>query len=156
MSSACSTPCRGRERCVVCVSTSSLSSFVIDGFDTLPRSMCGLRSHVIAVIACYCQVSGPVANTIAVMNVHTDCRRIWPAIARNAWSVLARYRYRRMSLTGSTPCRARCVVLVRTSSLSSHVIVRFPVMSLLLSPWAMFTPIVPGLGPLSRAMCGLC
>ena len=43
-----STPCRVCARCVVCVSTSSLSSLVIAGFDTLPRSMCGLRSHAIA------------------------------------------------------------------------------------------------------------
>ena len=151
-----STPCRARARCVVCASTSSLSSLVIDGFDALPRSMCGLRSHVIAVIACYCRVSGPAATTIAVRNVHTHCPRIRPAIAHNVWSVLARHRYRRLSLTGSTPCRARRVVFVRTSWLSLHVIVRFPVLSLLLSPWAMFTPIVPGLGLLSRAMCGLC
>ena len=103
-------------RCVVCVSTSSLSSFVIDGFDTLPRSMCGLRSHVIAVIACSCPVSGPVTTTIAVRNARTNCPRIWPAIARNVWSVLARHRYRRLSLTSLKPCRDRCVVLVRTPS----------------------------------------
>ena len=145
-----------RARCVVCVTTSSLSSFAIDGFDTLLRSMCGLRSHVIAGIASYCRVSGPVATTIAVRNVHTNCSRIWPAIARIVWSVLSRHRYRRLSLTGSTPCRARCVVFVRTSSLSSHVIIRFPALLLLLSPRGMFTPIVPRLGPLSRAMCGLC
>ena len=108
---------RYRARCVVCVSTPSLSSFVIDGFDTLPRSICSLRSHVIAVIAYYCRVSGLVATTIAVGNVHTDCPRIWPGIARHVWSALARHRCRRLSLTGSTPCRARCVVLVRTSSL---------------------------------------
>ena len=48
--------------------------------------------------------------------------------------------YSRLSLTGSTPCRARFVVLVRTSSLSSHVIVGFPALSLLLSPWGMSTP----------------
>ena len=143
-------------RCVVCVSTSSLSSFVIDGFDTLPRSKCGLHSHVVGVIACYCRVSGPVATTIAVRSVHADCPRIWPAIARDVWSVLASHCYRRLSLTGSTPCRTRCVVLVRTSSLSSRLIVGFPALSLLLSPWGMFTPIVPGFSPLSRAMCGLC
>ena len=145
-----------RARCVVCVTTSSLSSFAIDGFDTLLRSMCGLRSHVIAGIASYCRVSGPVATTIAERNVHADCPRIWPAIARNVWSVLARHRYRRLSLTSSTLCRARCVVLVRTSSLSCHIIVQFPALAPLLSPWGMFTPIVPGLDPLSRAMCGLC
>ena len=98
------------------VSTSSLSSFIIDGFDTLPRSMCGLRSHVIAVIACSCPVSGPVTTTIAVRNARTNCPRIWPAIARNVWSVLARHRYRRLSLTSLKPCRDRCVVLVRTPS----------------------------------------
>ena len=115
------------------VSTSSLSSFGIDGFDILQRSMCGLRSHVIAVISWYCRVSGPVA-TIAVRNIRTDCHRIGPNIARDVWSVLARHRYLRLSLTGSTSCRARCVVFVRMSSLSSHVIVGFPALSLLLSP----------------------
>ena len=54
-----------RARCMVCVGTSSLSSLVIDGFNTLPRSIRGLRSHVIVVIACYCRVSGPVVTTIA-------------------------------------------------------------------------------------------
>ena len=133
---------RYRARCVVCVSKSLLSSFVIDGFDTLPRSICSLRSHVIAVIAYYCRVSGLVATTIAVGNVHTDCPRIWPGIARHVWSALARHRCRRLSLTGSTPCRARarCVVCVSTSSLSSHVIVGFPALSLLLSLWGMSTP----------------
>ena len=136
-----STPCRARARCVVCVSTSSLSSLVIDGFDTLPRSraMCGLRSHVMAVVACYCRVSGPVATTIAVGNVHTDCPRIGPAIARDVSSVLARHRYRRLSLTGSTRCCARspCMVFVSTSSLSALVIYGFDIL------------------PCLRAMCGL-
>ena len=115
---------RYRAQYVVWVITSSLSSLVIDGFDTLPRSMRDLSSHVIAVIACYCPVSSPVATTIAVGNVHTDCPRIGPAIARDVWSVLARHRYRRLSLTCSTPCRARarCVVCVSPSSLSSLVI----------------------------------
>ena len=135
-----STPCRARAQCVACVSTSSISSLVIDGFDTLPRSMRGLSSHVIAVIACSCPVSSPVATAIAVSNVHIDCPRIGPAIARDVWSVLARHRYRRLSLTGSTPCRARarCVVCVNTSSLSSLVIDGFDTL------------------PRSRAMCGLC
>ena len=145
-----------RARCAVCFNTSPLSSFVIDGFDTLPRSMCGFRLHVIAVTASYGRVPGPVATTIAVGNDHTDCPRIWPAIESNVWSVLTRNRYCRLSLTGSTRHRARCVVLVRTSSLSLDDIVRSPVLSLLLSPRAMFTPIVPGLGPRSHPMCGLC
>ena len=145
-------PCRyyyRREECshrlspaqrVVCVSTPSLSSLVIAGFDTLPRSMRRLSSDVIAVIACYCPVSGPVATTIAVGNVHTDCPRIGPAIARDVWSVLARHRYHRLSLTCSTPCcaRTRCVVCVSTSSLSSLVIDGFDTL------------------PRARAMCGLC
>ena len=140
LSLARSTPCRARARCVVCFSTSSISSLVIDGFDTLPRSMCGLWFHVIAVIACYCRVSGPVATTIVVRDVHTDYPRIVLAIARVVWSVLARHRYRRLSLTGSTPCRARarCVVCVSTSSLSSLVSGVFD------------TP------PRSRAKCRLC
>ena len=131
---------RYRPQCVVCVSTSSRSSFVIDGFDTLPRSTRGLSSHVIAVIACSCPASSPVATAIAVSNVHIDCPRIGLAIARDAWSVLARHRYRRLSLTGSTPCRARarCLVCVNTSSLSSLVIDGFDTL------------------PRSRAMCGLC
>ena len=78
---------RARARRVVGVSTSSLSSLVIDGLDTLPCSMSGL---------------------------------------------------------------------VRTSSLPSPFIVRFPALSLLLSPGGMSTPIVPGLGPLSHGMCSLC
>ena len=133
-----STRCRARAQYVVCVSTSSLLSLVIDGFDTLPRSMCGLRSHVIAVIACLCMVFSPVAAAIAVGNVHTNW--IGPAIARVVWSVFTRHRYRRMSLTGSTPCcaRARCVVCVSTSSLSSLVSGVFD------------TP------PRSRAKCRLC
>ena len=115
----------------------SRSSFVIDGFDTVPRSMCGPRSHVIAVIACLCMVFSPVAAAIAVGNVHTNW--IGPAIARDVWSVLARHRYRRLSLTGSTPyrARARCVVCVSTSSLSSLVVDGFDTL------------------PRSRAMCGL-
>ena len=131
---------RYRTRCVVCVSTSSLSSLVIDGFDTLPRSMCGLRSHVIAVIACYCPVFSPVAKAIAVGNIYTNCPRIWPAIAHDVWSVLARHRCRRFSLTGSTPCCAcaRCVVCVSTSSLSSLVSGAFDT------------------SPRSCALCGLC
>ena len=135
-----STPCRARARCVVCVNTSSLSSLVINGFDKLPCSIRGLSSHVIAAIACYCPVSSPAATTIAVGNVHIDCPRIGPAIARDVWSALARHRYRRLSLTGSTPCRARtqCVICVSTSSLSSLVIDRFDTL------------------PRSRAMCGLC
>ena len=128
-----------RVRRLVCVSTSSLSSSVIDGFDTLPHSTRGLSSHVVAVIVCYCRVSGPFATTIAVGNVHTDCPRIGPAIARDEW-LLARHRYRRLSLTGSTPCRARarCLVCVSTSSLSSLVSGVFD------------TP------PRSRAKCRLC
>ena len=97
----CSTPCGARARYVVCVSTSSLSSIVIDVFDTLPRSraICG---NVIAIVASHCRVRHPAA------------------LARDMWSVLARHRYCRLSLTGLTRCRARCVVLVRTSSLSLH------------------------------------
>ena len=130
---------RYRARCVVCVSKSLLSSFVIDGFDTLPHSMRGLSSHVTAVIAYYSRVSGPVATTVAVGNAHTDCPRIGPAIARDEW-LLARHRYRCLSLTGSTPCRAcaRCVVCVSTSTLSSLVIDGFDTL------------------PRSRAMCCLC
>ena len=100
---------RYRARCVVCVSTSSLSSLVIDGFDTLPRAMRGLRSHVIAVIACYYPVSSPVATAIAAGNVHTDCPQIGPAIARDVWSVLARHRYRRLPLTCYTLPRSRAM-----------------------------------------------
>ena len=98
MSLTGSTPCRPRARCLVCVSTSSLSSLVIDGV------------------------------------------RHSAALARDVWYVLAHHRYRRLSLPGSTPCLARCVVFVRTSSLSSHVIVGFPALSLLLLLWGMSTP----------------
>ena len=107
-----STPCRARAQCVACVSTSSISSLVIDGFDTLPRSMSGLRSHVIAVITCICPVSSPVASTIAAWNVHTDSPRIGPAIARDVGSVLPCHRYRRLLLTCSTLCRACAPCLV--------------------------------------------
>ena len=68
------------------------------------------------------------------------CPRVGPPFAREVWSVLAHHRFRRLSLTGSTPCRARCVVFVRTSSFSSHVIVGFPALSLLLSLWGISTP----------------
>ena len=131
---------RYRAQCVVCVSTPSLSSLVIDGFDILPRPMRGLSSHVIAVIIGYCPVSRPVATTIAGGNVHTDCPRNGPAVARDVWSVLARHRDRRLSLMCSTPCRGRkrCVVCISTSSLSSLVIDGFNTQ------------------PPSRAMCGLC
>ena len=96
-------------------------------------------------------------------------------------SVLARHRYRCLLSTGSFRYRTRAqlFVFVSTSALSSlvidefetlpcwmrglssHVIavivfVRCSVLSLLLSPLAQFTPIVPGLGLLLRAMCGLC
>ena len=98
---------RYRAQCVVCVNTSSLLSLVIDGFDTLSHSMRGLCSHVIAVMTYYCPVSSLGATTIAVGSVHTDCHRIGPAIVRDVWSVLARHRYRHLSLTCSTPCRAR-------------------------------------------------
>ena len=158
---------RYRAQCVVCVSTSSLSSLVINGFDTLPRSMRGLSSHVIAVIACYCPVSSHIATTIAVGNVHTDCPRIGPAIARDVWSVLARHRYRRLSLTCSTPCRARarCVVCVSPSSLSSLVIDGFDTLPRsrvrcvecvsTSSLSSLFIGVFDTL-PRSRAMCGLC
>ena len=106
VSLSCSTLCRARARYVVCVSTSSLLSLVIDGFDTLPRPMRGLDSHFIAVIAWYCPVASPVTATIAVEIVHTNCPWIGPAIAPDVWSVLPRYRYRRLSLTGSTPRNA--------------------------------------------------
>ena len=119
---------------MVCVTTSSLSSLVVDGFDALLRSraMCGLCYHVIAIVACHSRVQHPAA------------------LARDVWSVLARHRYRRLSLTGSTCCRARCVVFVRMSSLSSHVIVGFPALSLLLLLWGMSTPWVVS----ARARCG--
>ena len=156
VSLSCSTPRRFRARYVVCLSTSSPLSLVIDGFDTLPRSMRGLDSHVIAIIAWYCPVASPVITTIAVDIVHTNYPRIRPAIAPDVWSVLPRYRYRRLSLTCSIRCRAHCVVLVRASSLSLHGVVRSPVLSLLLSPWTLFTPISPGLGPRSHPMCCLC
>ena len=146
---------RYRAQCVVCVSTSSLSSLVINGFDTLPRSMRGLSSHVIAVIACYCPVSSHIATTIAVGNVHTDCPRIGPAIARDVWSVLARHRYRRLSSTGSTPRHARCVVLVRTSSLPSHVFVRFPVRRYYYGRGQYSHRLSPDC-PRSRARCVVC
>ena len=100
---------RYRAHCVVCVITSSLSLLVIDGFDTLPRSMRGLRSHVIAVIACYYPVSSPVATAIAAGNVHTDCPQIGPAITRDVWSVLARHRCRRLSFTCYTLPRSRAM-----------------------------------------------
>ena len=131
---------RFREQCEIWVITSSLSSFVIDGFDTLPRSMRGLSSHVIVVIAWYCPVASPVATTIAEDNVHTDCPRTGPVIARDVWSVLPRHRYRRLSWTCSTPCRARAqsVVCVSTSSLRSLIIDGFDSLTR------------------SRAMCGLC
>ena len=58
--------------------------------------MCGLCFHVIAVVACFCRVSGPVATAIAVRDVVTDNPRIVLAIARGVWSVLARHRYRRL------------------------------------------------------------
>ena len=58
--------------------------------------MRGLSLHVIAVIACYCRVSGPGATTIAVGNVQTDCLQIGPAIVRDVLFVLARPQYRRM------------------------------------------------------------
>ena len=133
-----SKPCRARFRCVVCVRTSSLSSLVVDAFETLTCWMRGLSSHVIAVISWFCPVFIPVFTTIAVGNVYTDCPRIGPAIARNVWSVLARHRYRPLSLTASTRCcaRARCVVCISTPSLSSLVIDGFDTM------------------PRSRAMCG--
>ena len=103
LSLARSTPCRSRARCVVCYSTSSVSSLVKDGFDTLPRLMCGLLFHFIAAIACYCRVSGPVATTIVVRDVHTDNPGIVLAIGRGVVSVLARHRYRRLSLTVRHP-----------------------------------------------------
>ena len=101
-----STRCHARERYVVCLSTSSLLSLVIDVFDTLPRSLRGLGSRFIAVIAWCCPVASPVTATIAVDIVHTNFPRIGPAIAPDVLSVLLRYRYRRLSLTGSTPCHA--------------------------------------------------
>ena len=86
--------------------------------DSTPcRRRCVVFVCVIAVIAYYGRVSGPVATTIAVRNDHTDCPRIWPAFESNVRSGLSRHRCHRLSLTGSTPCHARCVVLVRTSSL---------------------------------------
>ena len=116
VSLSCSTPRRFRARYVVCLSTSSPLSLVIDGFDTLPRSMRGLDSHVIAIIAWYCPVASPVITTIAVDIVHTNYPRIRPAIAPDVWSVLPRYRYRRLSLTGSTPCHAGARRVVRVSA----------------------------------------
>ena len=139
VSLSCSTPCRARARYVVCLSTSSLLSLVIDVFDTLPRSLRGLGSRFIAVIAWYCPVASPVTATFAVEIVHTNFPWIGPAIAPDVWSVLPRYRYRRLSLTGSTPCHAgaRRVVCVSAYSIRSIIIDGFDTLTR------------------SRAMCGL-
>ena len=158
---------RYRAQCVVLARHRYRCLSLTGSTPCLPRSMRGLSSHVIAVIACSCPASSPVATAIAVSNVHIDCPRIGLAIARDAWSVLARHRYRRLSLTGSTPCRARarCVVCVSPSSLSSLVIDGFDTLPRsrvrcvecvsTSSLSSLFIGVFDTL-PRSRAMCGLC
>ena len=159
-----STPCRARTRCVVCVSMTSLSSLVIDVFETLPRScaMCGLFEHVIAVsrLARYVWSVLPLCRYRRLsLTCSTLCRR-----AHDVWSVLACHRYRRLSLAFSTPCRARapCVVCVSTSSLSSLVIDVFETLPrsravLCVSTSSILSLVIDGFDtlPRPRAMCGL-
>ena len=164
LSLACSTPCRARAPCVVCITTSSLSPLVIDVFETLPRSraMCGLFEHVIAIsrLARYVWSVLPLCRYRRLsLTCSTLCRR-----AHDVWSVLACHRYRRLSLAFSTPCRARapCVVCVSTSSLSSLVIDVFETLPrsravLCVSTSSILSLVIDGFDtlPRPRAMCGL-
>ena len=143
--------CRGSQPghvpCVVDVRTSWLASRIFPGlgpaiardvWSVLARH-CYRRLLLAGSTPCRTRCVVFVRTAIAVGNVYTDCLRMGPAIARDAW-LLARHRYRRLSLTCSTSCRARarCMICVNTSSLSSPVIDVFETL------------------PRSRATGGLC